>query len=189
MAASARRSAQMLIAQGIPVTLIDTDIEMIDVAGELRRQGLLRRRHAARPAAPGRRGRGRADPVLHRRRPDRRRAARGGARGLPEGGDLRPRLSTAARLLKLKGAPVAGVVREVLESAVKMARLAMQTRRRRRGGDRPDRGPLPPPRPRAAEGPARERRSARQGKLGRGRPGDHPGNGERGRRQEPGAGR
>ena len=33
MAASARRSAQMLLAQGIQVTLVDTDIEMIDVAG------------------------------------------------------------------------------------------------------------------------------------------------------------
>ena len=29
--------------------------------------------------------------------------------------------------LKLKGAPVAGVVRELLESAVKMARLAMES--------------------------------------------------------------
>jgi len=30
-------------------------------------------------------------------------------------------------LLKLRGAPVAGVVREVLESAVRMARLAMES--------------------------------------------------------------
>ena len=82
---------------------------------QLRRQGLLWRRHQARPAPPGRRGRGRADPVLHRRRPDRARA-RSKACTRPS-----PRPSIFVRafdrraLLKLKDAPVAGVVREVLE--------------------------------------------------------------------------
>jgi glutathione-regulated potassium-efflux system protein KefB len=34
--------AQMLIASDVPVTLIDNDTEMIDVAGTVRRQGQFR---------------------------------------------------------------------------------------------------------------------------------------------------
>jgi CPA2 family monovalent cation:H+ antiporter-2/glutathione-regulated potassium-efflux system protein KefB len=56
--------AQMLLASEISVTLIDTDIEMIDIA-RFRRQGLFRRRHAAGPAASGRGGGSGADHVLH----------------------------------------------------------------------------------------------------------------------------
>ena len=46
--------SQYLLAEGIDVTTIDNDPEMIQVAAPLRLQGLLRRRHAARRAARGR---------------------------------------------------------------------------------------------------------------------------------------
>ena len=62
-----------------------------------RGQGLLWRRHAGRHAAPGGRRRCRTDPVLHRRRPDRTRADRRRPCRLSRRGDLRPRVSTAAR--------------------------------------------------------------------------------------------
>jgi CPA2 family monovalent cation:H+ antiporter-2/glutathione-regulated potassium-efflux system protein KefB len=116
---------QMLIAQGIPVTLIDTDIEMIDIAGEFgakvyygdgTRLDLLRQAGAAE-----------AELILF---------CMDGDQVDPELVEsvhaAFPRAAIFARafdrraLVKLKGAPLAGVVREVMESAVKMARLAMQ---------------------------------------------------------------
>ena len=115
---------QMLIAQGIPVTLIDTDIEMIDVAGSFgakvyygdgTRLDLLRQAGAAE-----------AEMILFC------------IDGDQLDGELMagiheafPRASIFVRafdrraFLKLKGAPIAGIVREVLESAIKMARMAM----------------------------------------------------------------
>jgi CPA2 family monovalent cation:H+ antiporter-2/glutathione-regulated potassium-efflux system protein KefB len=116
---------QMLIAQGIGVTLIDTDIEMIEVAGSFgakvyygdgTRIDLLRQAGAAE-----------AELILY----------------CIDGDQIGPDLAEAVHhtfpkaaifvrafdrraLLKLKDAPVAGVVREVLESAVKMARMAME---------------------------------------------------------------
>jgi voltage-gated potassium channel Kch len=116
---------QMLIAQGIPVTLIDTDIEMIDVAssfgakvyyGDGTRLDLLRQAGASE-----------AELILF----------------CIDGDQLGPELIESVHkafpkasiyvrvfdrraLLKLRRAPAAGVVREVLESAVKMARMAMQ---------------------------------------------------------------
>jgi glutathione-regulated potassium-efflux system protein KefB len=115
---------QMLIAQGIAVTLVDTDIEMIDVAGQFgakvyygdgTRIDLLRQAGAAE-----------AELILF----------------CTDGDQIGPELVEAVHeafpkasifvraydrraLLKLKGAPVAGVVREVLDSAVRMARQAM----------------------------------------------------------------
>ncbi len=115
---------QMLIAQGIAVTLVDTDIEMIDVAGQFgakvyygdgTRLDLLRQAGAAD-----------AELILF----------------CIDGDQIGPELVEAVHeafpkasifvraydrraLLKLKGAPVAGVVREVLDSAVRMARQAM----------------------------------------------------------------
>jgi CPA2 family monovalent cation:H+ antiporter-2/glutathione-regulated potassium-efflux system protein KefB len=44
MAASARPWRQMLMASDLSVTMVDTDVEMIDVAGGWR-QSLFRRRH------------------------------------------------------------------------------------------------------------------------------------------------
>lgn len=116
---------QMLIAQGIAVTLVDTDIEMIDVAGQFgakvyygdgTRLDLLRQAGAAD-----------AELILF----------------CTDGDQIGPELVEAVHeafpkasifvraydrraLLKLKGAPVAGVVREVLDSAVSMARQAME---------------------------------------------------------------
>ena len=85
----------MLIASDIPVTLIDTDIEMIDVAGEFgakvyfgdgTRLDLLRQAGAAE-----------AELILFCIDGDQLepRAARGGARGVPARRDLRPRLRSA----------------------------------------------------------------------------------------------
>jgi glutathione-regulated potassium-efflux system protein KefB len=116
--------AQMLIAQGVPVTLIDTDIEMIDVAGSFgakvyygdgTRLDLLRQAGASE-----------AELILFCIDGDQLDAA------LMEAvHEAFPKAAIFARafdrraLLKLKGSPVTGVVREVLESAVKMARMAM----------------------------------------------------------------
>jgi CPA2 family monovalent cation:H+ antiporter-2/glutathione-regulated potassium-efflux system protein KefB len=117
--------SQMLLGQGIQVTLIDTDIEMIDVAGSFgakvyygdgTRLDVLRQAGAAE-----------AELILF----------------CLDGDQIEPELVEAVHeafpqaaifvrafdrrvFLKLRGAPVAGIVRELLESAVKMARLAMQ---------------------------------------------------------------
>jgi CPA2 family monovalent cation:H+ antiporter-2/glutathione-regulated potassium-efflux system protein KefB len=117
---------QMLVAQGIPVTLIDTDIEMIDVAGSFgakvyygdgTRIDLLRQAGAAE-----------AELILFCLDGDQLDAE------LVEGiHETFPKASIFVRafdrraFLKLKGAPIAGIVREVLESAIKMARLAMES--------------------------------------------------------------
>jgi CPA2 family monovalent cation:H+ antiporter-2/glutathione-regulated potassium-efflux system protein KefB len=117
--------SQMLLGQGIQVTLIDTDIEMIDVAGSFgakvyygdgTRLDVLRQAGAAE-----------AELLLF----------------CLDGDQIEPELVEAVHeafpkaaifvrafdrraFLKLRGAPIAGIVRELLESAVKMARLAMQ---------------------------------------------------------------
>ncbi|HYI64263.1 MAG TPA: cation:proton antiporter [Allosphingosinicella sp.] len=117
---------QMLVAQGIAVTLIDTDIEMIDVAGSFgakvyygdgTRIDMLRQAGAAE-----------AELILF----------------CMDGDQIGPELMEAVHeafpsatilvrafdrraFLRLKGAPIAGVVREVLDSAVRMARMAMES--------------------------------------------------------------
>jgi len=117
---------QMLIAQGVPVTLIDTDIEMIDVAGSFgakvyygdgTRLDMLRQAGGAD-----------AELILF----------------CTDGDQITPEMIEAVHeafpdaaifvraydrrsLIKLKGAPVRGVVREVLESAIKMARMALSS--------------------------------------------------------------
>lgn len=117
--------AQMLIGQDMPVTLIDTDVEMIETAGDFgmkvyygdgTRLDLLRQAGAAD-----------ADLLLFCQDGD----------GM-DVGQLEaihhafPRASIFVRaydrrsLMRMKGAPIAGAVREVLESAVVMARRAMQ---------------------------------------------------------------
>ena len=116
---------QMLTAQGIAVTLIDTDIEMIDVAGTFgakvyygdgTRLDLLRQAGAAE-----------AELILF----------------CTDGDQIGPELVEAVHeafpqaaifvrvfdrraLVRLKDAPIAGAVREVLDSAVRMARQAME---------------------------------------------------------------
>ncbi|MCP4024716.1 MAG: sodium:proton exchanger, partial [Sphingomonas sp.] len=118
--------AQMLIAQGVPVTLIDTDIEMIDVAsdfgakvyyGDGTRLDLLRQA-----------GAGEAELILFcmdgdQISPD---LVTGVHNAFPKA-SIYVRAFDRRAVIKLKGAPVDGVVREVLESAVKMGRMALES--------------------------------------------------------------
>ncbi|WP_294287346.1 cation:proton antiporter [uncultured Sphingomonas sp.] len=115
---------QMLNAQGIAVTLIDTDIEMIDIAGQFGakvyygdglRLDMLRQAGAAD-----------AELILFCNDGD------GIEAGFVESvhkafpaAAIFVRAYDRRALLKLKDAPVAGVVRELLDSAVHMAREAM----------------------------------------------------------------
>ncbi|MFA5963950.1 MAG: cation:proton antiporter [Sphingomonas sp.] len=116
--------SQMLNGAGIPVTLIDMDIEMIDVAGNFgakvyygdgTRLDLLRQAGAAE-----------AELILFCIDGDQL-----SAELIESVHEAFPKAAIFARafdrraLLKLKGTPVAGVVREVLDSAVRMARLAL----------------------------------------------------------------
>jgi glutathione-regulated potassium-efflux system protein KefB len=118
--------AQMLLGQGIQVTLIDTDIEMIDVAGSFGakvyygdglRLDLLRQAGAAD-----------AELILFCQDGDQLDAEMIEAvhAAFPNA-SIFVRAYDRRSVLKLKGAPVAGTVRELLESAVKMARLAMMS--------------------------------------------------------------
>jgi glutathione-regulated potassium-efflux system protein KefB len=117
--------AQMLLTQGIAVTLIDTDIEMIDVAGSFgakvyygdgTRIDMLRQAGAAE-----------AELILFCTDGD-----QIGPDLLEAVHEAFPKATVFVRvfdrraLLKLKGAPVGGAVRELLDSAVRMARMAMQ---------------------------------------------------------------
>ena len=116
---------QMLLANDIPVTLIDTDIEMIDIAGEFgakvyygdgTRLDLLRQAGAAE-----------AELIMFcidgdQITPD---IVEGVAEAFPRAA-IYVRAFDRRALVKLKPGPAKVVVREVLESAVKMARLAMQ---------------------------------------------------------------
>jgi CPA2 family monovalent cation:H+ antiporter-2/glutathione-regulated potassium-efflux system protein KefB len=117
--------AQMLNAQGIAVTLVDTDIEMIDVAGTFgakvyygdgTRLDLLRQAGAAE-----------AELILFCT--DRDQIEPEFLEGVHE---AFPKASIFVRaydrraVLKLRDAPIAGAVREVLDSAVRMARMAME---------------------------------------------------------------
>ncbi|BCA57752.1 cation:proton antiporter domain-containing protein [Sphingomonas sp. HMP6] len=118
--------AQMLNAQGVPVTLIDTDIEMIDIAGEFgakvyygdgTRMDLLRQAGAAD-----------AELILFcmdgdQLSPD---LIEGVHKAFPKA-SIFVRAYDRRAVIKLKGAPLDGVVREVLESAVKMGRMALQS--------------------------------------------------------------
>lgn len=117
--------AQMLLASDIPVTLIDTDIEMIDVAGTFgakvyfgdgTRLDLLRQAGAAE-----------AELILFcidrdQVAPDLLEAVH---EAFPSAAVL-VRTYDRRGVIRLKGAPQDGLVREVLESAVRMARLALE---------------------------------------------------------------
>ena len=116
--------AQILHAQGVPLTLIDTDVEMIDIAGEFgakvyygdgTRLDLLHQAGAAE-----------AELILFcidgdQLAPDM----------LEEVHEAFPRAGIFVRaydrraVVKLKDAPIVYAVREVLESAVQMARRAL----------------------------------------------------------------
>jgi CPA2 family monovalent cation:H+ antiporter-2/glutathione-regulated potassium-efflux system protein KefB len=116
--------AQMLLAQGVQVTLIDTDIEMIDVAGDFgakvyygdgTRVDMLRQAGAADAelilfCIDG----DQIEPELIE-----------GVHAAFPGAAIFVRAFDRRALLKLKKAPIAGVVREVMESAVLMAKRAL----------------------------------------------------------------
>ena len=117
--------AQMLIAQGIAVTLVDTDIEMIDVAGSFgakvyygdgTRLDLLRQAGAAD-----------AELILFCTDGDQIEPefVEGVHEAFPNA-SIFVRAYDRRALLKLRDAPIAGAVREVLDSAVRMARMAME---------------------------------------------------------------
>jgi glutathione-regulated potassium-efflux system protein KefB len=117
--------AQMLIAQGIGVTLVDTDIEMIDVAGSFgakvyygdgTRLDLLRQAGAAE-----------AELILFCTDGDQIEPEflEGVHEAFPDA-SIFVRAFDRRALLKLRDAPIAGAVREVLDSAVRMARMAME---------------------------------------------------------------
>jgi CPA2 family monovalent cation:H+ antiporter-2/glutathione-regulated potassium-efflux system protein KefB len=115
----------MLIAQGIAVTLVDTDIEMIDVAGSFgakvyygdgTRLDLLRQAGAAE-----------AELILFCTDGDQIEPEflEGVHESFPNA-SIFVRAFDRRALLKLRDAPLAGAVREVLDSAVRMARMAME---------------------------------------------------------------
>lgn len=116
---------QMLNAQGIQVTLIDTDIEMIDVAGQFGAKvyyGDGTRLDLLRQA-----GAGEAQLILFCLDGDKLEAELVEAvhEAFPQA-SIFVRAFDRRALLKLKGGSATAVVREVLESAIKMARLAME---------------------------------------------------------------
>ncbi|PJI87504.1 sodium:proton exchanger [Sphingomonas koreensis] len=115
---------QMLNAQGIAVTLIDTDIEMIDIAGQFGAKvyyGDGTRLDMLRQA-----GAGDAELILFCLDGD-----QVSAELVEAVHEAFPNASIFVRaydrraLLKLKGGSATGIVREVLESAIVMARRAM----------------------------------------------------------------
>ncbi len=117
---------QMLLASDVLVTLIDTDIEMIDIAGEFgakvyygdgTRLELLRQAGAAE-----------AELILFCIDGDQitRDILEAVHEAFPNAA-IYVRAYDRRSLVKLKQGPVEFVVREVLESAVKMARLAMES--------------------------------------------------------------
>jgi len=116
--------AQMLTAQDIPVTLIDTDIEMIDIAGEFgakvyygdgTRMDLLRQAGAAE-----------AELILFCIDGDQLSAEliEGVHEAFPQA-TIFVRAFDRRAVIKLEATPIRYAVREVLESAVKMARMAL----------------------------------------------------------------
>jgi glutathione-regulated potassium-efflux system protein KefB len=117
--------AQMLIGQGISVTLVDTDVEMIEVAGDFgmkvyygdgTRLDLLRQAGAAD-----------AELILFCQDGDTldTEILEGVHHAFPDA-TIFVRAYDRRSVMKMKGAPIAGAVRELLESAVVMARRAME---------------------------------------------------------------
>ncbi|NIJ19144.1 CPA2 family monovalent cation:H+ antiporter-2/glutathione-regulated potassium-efflux system protein KefB [Sphingomonas naasensis] len=116
--------AQMLIGQGIPVTLVDTDVEMIETAGTFgmkvyygdgTRVDILRQAGAAD-----------AELLLFCQDGDGldTEALEGVHHAFPNA-TIFVRAYDRRSVMKMKGAPIAGAVRELLESAIVMARRAM----------------------------------------------------------------
>ncbi|TGX52116.1 sodium:proton exchanger [Sphingomonas gei] len=116
--------AQMLIGQGIPVTIVDTDVEMIETAnsfgmkvyyGDGTRTDILRQAGAAD-----------AELLMFCQDGDGldTEALEGIHHAFPKA-TIFVRAYDRRSVMKMKGAPIAGAVRELLESAIVMARRAM----------------------------------------------------------------
>ncbi|MDT8760958.1 cation:proton antiporter [Sphingomonas psychrotolerans] len=116
--------AQMLIAQGISVTIVDIDVEMIETAGSFgmkvyygngTRTDILRQAGAAD-----------AELLLFCQDGDGldTEALEGIHHAFPKA-TIFVRAYDRRSVMKMKGAPIAGAVRELLESAIVMARRAM----------------------------------------------------------------
>ncbi|WP_404333561.1 cation:proton antiporter [Sphingomonas sp. MMS12-HWE2-04] len=116
--------AQMLIGQDIPVTIVDTDVEMIETAGSFgmkvyygdgTRTDILRQAGAAD-----------AELLLFCQDGDGLDTEKleGIHHAFPKA-TIFVRAYDRRSIIKMKGAPIAGAVREVLESAIVMARRAM----------------------------------------------------------------
>ena len=116
--------AQMLIGQGIPVTIVDTDVEMIETAGSFgmkvyygdgTRTDILRQAGAAD-----------AELLMFCQDGDGldTEALEGIHHAFPKA-TIFVRAYDRRSVMKMKGAPIAGAVREMLESAIVMARRAM----------------------------------------------------------------
>jgi monovalent cation:proton antiporter-2 (CPA2) family protein len=117
--------AQMLIASDIPVTLIDSDIEMIDVAGSFGAKvyfGDGTRLDLLRQA-----GAGEAELILFCMDGDQLTAEQIEAvhEAFPKAA-IYVRAFDRRAVIRLKGSPASYVVREMMESAVKMAKLALR---------------------------------------------------------------
>ncbi|RYY25257.1 MAG: sodium:proton exchanger [Sphingomonadales bacterium] len=117
--------AQMLIGQNIPVTIIDSDVEMIETAGTFgmkvyygdgTRTDLLRQAGAAD-----------AELIVFCQDGDAldTELLEGIHHAFPNA-SIFVRAFDRRSVMKMKGAPVAGIVRELLESAIRMAREAME---------------------------------------------------------------
>ncbi len=118
--------AQMLLASDVPVTLIDTDIEMIDVAGSFgakvyfgdgTRIDLLRQAGADE-----------AELILFCMDGDQLSVdlVESVHKAFPDAA-IYVRAYDRRAVIKLQGTPARYIVREVMESAIKMARLALET--------------------------------------------------------------
>ncbi|MBO9711590.1 cation:proton antiporter [Sphingomonas sp.] len=117
--------AQMLIAQNIPVTVVDTDPEMIQIAGTFGMKvyyGDGSRLDILRLA-----GADDAELLLFCQDGDKMDTELAEAihQAFPKASIL-IRAYDRRAVMKLKGAPVAGIIRELLESAIVMARRAME---------------------------------------------------------------
>ncbi len=118
--------AQMLLGQGLTITLIDRDVEMIETAGTFgmkvyygdgTRLDILRQAgaHEAQLICFCIDGDPFEAEMLH------------GVRNAFPDATIFVRVYDRRSILKIRGAPIAGAVREVFESAIVMARKAMQS--------------------------------------------------------------
>lgn len=117
--------AQMLIVSGIEVTLIDTDVEMIDVAGNFGAKVYFG--DGTRLDMLGQAGASEAEVIAFCLDGDQITEEFLSAvhKAFPRA-QIYVRAFDRRSVLRMKGAPVQGIVREVLESAVVLARTALR---------------------------------------------------------------